>query len=179
MDGTRQKESIPLWAFFCVFFLFSDVLFMRAPSVCHRQRDREKAFLPLLNFTFLLLHEDRRRGVRDREKQRQYFTCCSVKLSWHSVFTTYCNAAADLCECVCVCVYVSACEWERETKRQKEMEKIVMQRMRQTLIYGLRWTERHKSDRQTGRAREREKERERERREPAARDKNMPVCLFL
>lgn len=53
--------------------------------------------------------------MRDREKQRQYFTG-AAQPSWHSVFTTYCNAAGNLC--VCVCVFMSQCVQERnkETK---------------------------------------------------------------
>lgn len=83
------------------------------------QRAGETVFLSFLNFIFLLFCLMRTEGgAREikRETKTVFHWCCSVKLSWHSIFTTYCNAAADLC----VRVRERQRKGERESERDKE-----------------------------------------------------------
>lgn len=63
--------------------------------------------------------------MRDREKQRQYFTGSAQS---SSAGTQYLQPTA-MQQQISVCVWVG----ERETKRQRETGKTVMQRMRLTL----------------------------------------------
>lgn len=135
MDRKRQTESFPLCFWFCLDFIDVRILWGQMSG---RQRAGETVILSFLNFIFLLFCLMRTEGGAweiKRETKTVFHWCCSVKLSWHSIFTTYCNAAADLC----VRERERGGEKEREgekergTKRQKEEEKAVKQRTRSTL----------------------------------------------
>ncbi len=76
------------------------------------ERQRDSIFSPFfLNFTFLFFfHEGSRRGVRDREKQRQYFTGAAQSSSADTQYLQPTAMQQRICVCVCVCVRAFMCQ---------------------------------------------------------------------
>lgn len=133
-DGQEKTGRILL----CSFFVSADcsprfLFFTRATAVSRKQRDWETVFLLsfflLVNFTFsaptpptppltppsLPPPVDRRWGVRDRGRQRQYFTAAAQS---SSAGTQYLQPTAmqqwQICLSLSVCVCERVTEWERE-----------------------------------------------------------------